>query len=178
MSVAQLIPLNTCLSKGGKTDVNDFVFSGTRFFILGKIPTYTHFTPKTLKEFLKNYALSWFWIVVMWPFFIFGPPYNHCYLWARNSLRKRPFLLALRRWGRFARRKSEEKRMFSQAKPVTFTLFVCNFFWVSKKCLPLIVFFLKHDYLCKIWSLLIFQGHPAMVLNILKTIFRLSRVQC
>ena len=41
-----------------------------------------------------------------------------------NSLRKHPFLLALRRWGRFARippretspaAKSEEKRMFSQA---------------------------------------------------------------
>ena len=29
------------------------------------------------------------------------------------SLRKHPFLLALRRWGRFA--KSEEKRVFSQA---------------------------------------------------------------
>ena len=36
----------------------------------------------------------------------------------RGSLRKHPFLLALRRWGRFARMKtkSEEKRMFSQAK--------------------------------------------------------------
>ena len=32
------------------------------------------------------------------------------------SLRKHPFLLALRRWGRFAAAKSEEKRMFSQAK--------------------------------------------------------------
>ena len=42
-----------------------------------------------------------------------------------SSLRKRPFLLSLRRWGRFARRnakhetspaaKREEKRMFSQA---------------------------------------------------------------
>ena len=34
-----------------------------------------------------------------------------------NSLRKHPFLLALRRWGRFATpaAKSEEKRMFSQA---------------------------------------------------------------
>ena len=35
------------------------------------------------------------------------------------SLRKHPFLLALRRWGRFARNpvaKSEEKRMFSQAR--------------------------------------------------------------
>ena len=31
------------------------------------------------------------------------------------SLRKHPFLLALRRWGRFAAAKSEEKRMFSQA---------------------------------------------------------------
>ena len=30
------------------------------------------------------------------------------------SLRKHPFLLALRRWGRFVT-KSEEKRMFSQA---------------------------------------------------------------
>ena len=48
---------------------------------------------------------------------------------ATGSLRKHPFLLALRRWGRFARRnvvspretspaaKSEEKRMFSQARP-------------------------------------------------------------
>ena len=39
---------------------------------------------------------------------------------ANLSLRKRLLLLALRRWGRFARRfpaaKSEEKRMFSQAK--------------------------------------------------------------
>ena len=43
----------------------------------------------------------------------------------KTSLRKHPFwLLALRRWGRFARRKrktspaakSEEKRMFSQAR--------------------------------------------------------------
>ena len=45
-----------------------------------------------------------------------------------GSLRKHPFLLALRRWGRFARRKvappretssavkSEEKQMFSQAR--------------------------------------------------------------
>ena len=45
-----------------------------------------------------------------------------------SSLRKHPFLLALRHWGRFARRnvappretssavKSEEKRMFSQAR--------------------------------------------------------------
>ena len=32
-----------------------------------------------------------------------------------RSLRKHPFLLALRRWGRFAAAKSEEKRMFSQA---------------------------------------------------------------
>ena len=37
-----------------------------------------------------------------------------------GSLRKHPFLLALRRWGRFAQRtspagKSEEERMFSQA---------------------------------------------------------------
>ena len=51
-------------------------------------------------------------------------------LWSHHgisSLRKHPFLLALRRWGRFARRndvppratspaeKSVEKRMFSQA---------------------------------------------------------------
>ena len=39
---------------------------------------------------------------------------------ANLSLRKHLLLLALRRWGRFARRfpaaKSEEKRMFSQAK--------------------------------------------------------------
>ena len=34
-------------------------------------------------------------------------------VWFASSLRKHPFLLALRRWGRFAR--SEEKRMFSQA---------------------------------------------------------------
>ena len=33
---------------------------------------------------------------------------------ARCSLQKHPFLLALRLWGRFLR-KSEEKRMFSQA---------------------------------------------------------------
>ena len=53
--------------------------------------------------------------------------------------------------------------------PVRFTLFLCNFFCVFQKCL-LIVFFLKHDYLCKIWSPLIFQEHPTMVLNILKRI--------
>ena len=37
----------------------------------------------------------------------------------KDSLRKHPFLLALRRWGRFARNvpigEEEEKRMFSQA---------------------------------------------------------------
>ena len=49
-------------------------------------------------------------------------------LFGSSRLGKHPFLLALRRWGRFARRndvppsetspaaKSEEKRMFSQAK--------------------------------------------------------------
>ena len=58
----------------------------------------------------------------MWPFFIFRPPYNHCYL--------KKFVL------------------------VAFTLFECNFFRVSEKCL-LVFFFLKHDYLCKIWSSLI-----------------------
>ena len=36
---------------------------------------------------------------------------------ARCSLQKHPFLLALRLWGRFLR-KSEEKRMFSQAMRV------------------------------------------------------------
>ena len=36
---------------------------------------------------------------------------------ARCSLQKHPFLLALRLWGRFPR-KSEEKRMFSQAMRV------------------------------------------------------------
>ena len=36
---------------------------------------------------------------------------------ARCSLQKHPFLLALRLWGRFLR-KSEEKRMFSQATRV------------------------------------------------------------
>ena len=43
------------------------------------------------------------------------------------SLRKHPFLLALRRWGRFARNvpaaKSEEKRMFSQARASALSLF-------------------------------------------------------
>ena len=36
----------------------------------------------------------------------------------RSNLRKHPFLLALRRWGRFLAAKSEEKRMFSQATSV------------------------------------------------------------
>ena len=33
--------------------------------------------------------------------------------WGGNSLRKRPFLLSLRRWGHL---KSEERRMYSQAR--------------------------------------------------------------
>ena len=48
-----------------------------------------------------------------------------------SNLRKHPFVLALRRWGRFARRnetspaaKSEDKRMFSQ--PLEFSSFKCN----------------------------------------------------
>ena len=48
-----------------------------------------------------------------------------------SNLRKHPFVLALRRWGRFARRnetspaaKSEDKRMFSQ--PLEFSSFMCN----------------------------------------------------
>ena len=36
------------------------------------------------------------------------------FAFSKTILRKHPFLLALRRWGRFAT-KSEEKRMFSQA---------------------------------------------------------------
>ena len=35
----------------------NFVFSGTRFFILGKIPTYTHFTPNDSFEY-RIYSIN------------------------------------------------------------------------------------------------------------------------
>ena len=52
--------------------------------------------------------------------FLKNENYSLCMNWGKTSLRKHPFLLALRRWGRFARNvpaeKSEEKRMFSQTR--------------------------------------------------------------
>ena len=52
--------------------------------------------------------------------FLKNENYSLCMNWGKTSLQKHPFLLALRRWGRFARNvlaaKSEEKRMFSQTR--------------------------------------------------------------